>query len=100
MHEPDSLQAIALDLIEDKQLLERTFYSIGAQAAKLWVAKCLILPRSGRSESFRSESSRADWNRQATSALALSTYHANWISKSAMKKEARWIARLIDVRSA
>src|SRR5436309_1166976 len=28
------------------------------------------------------------------------TYHANWISKSAVKNEARWIARLIALVSA
>ena len=42
MHEPDRLQAITREPIEDEQLFERTFYPIGAQTVELWVAEMPI----------------------------------------------------------
>lgn len=95
MHKPDRLQVIALDAVEDEQLPKGTFDLIGAQGVELRIAKMSNPPEIGGVASFLSDSSNADWNRDAISAPAFSTYQANWISKSVMKNAARWIARLI-----
>jgi len=47
MHQPHCLEAIALDTVEDELFLERTFYPIRAEAAKLRAAKMSSPPEIG-----------------------------------------------------